>query len=244
METFENAVSLLKEIGLTDLESRIYLLLLYEGRLRPSELTSKLSIHKSSFYNAMNMLETKGLISKIKINNIVYVRASSTNTLFGLIENIESELKKHLSTIKPKEQTYIETYSGRRSIRALMRRMLKEIKDGEKIYYDFGASGRFRVVIPIFWNYWQAYKKREEIKAKVIFTQEAKQLGTLIKDYVGYARFLPKGVTSFTDTFIYNDVVVLFIWSDNPVAVYIKDKKNAESYKKQFRAMWRKFNKK
>ena len=238
----DNNVLLLKEIGFTELEARTYLILLYEGRLKPVRLIRLLSVHKSSVYNTLGILQGKGIVSKVRINNQTFFIPASPDTLIGLIKNIEIGLSNALSKLKQNETPSVETYFGKKSVRALMRRMLEEMLKGEKRYYDFGASGKFRLVLPIFWDYWQSYKKREKIKSYVIFTHEAKKLKSLLKDYVGNNRFLPKDVTSFTDTFIYNDVVVLFIWSDVPIAVYIKDKSNAESYKKQFRAMWKIFN--
>ena len=62
----------------------------------------------------------------------------------------------------------------------------------------------------------------------------------LIKNYYGTLRFHPKEYSSITDTIIYRDSVVLFIWTAKPVvAVAIKNKDNAESYRNQFKLMWK-----
>ncbi len=237
----EKIVSLLREIGFSELEARIYVFLLSNGKTTPTELSLFLGVHKPTLYNAVKLLEGKGLVTKVKVGKEVYFQASPSSTLIGLIKNIESEVSSLLSKVEKQEKSSIEVYKGKRAVRNLMRRMLVEMENGERFYYDFGASGLFRVVLPAFWDYWQAYKKKAKISSLVLFTDAARKLGTLVKDYYGEARFLPENVYSFTDTFIYNDVVVLFIWSDEPIAVYIKNKKNAESYKRQFEAMWKIF---
>ncbi|MBI4983149.1 hypothetical protein HZC32_00700 [Candidatus Woesearchaeota archaeon] len=61
-----------------------------------------------------------------------------------------------------------------------------------------------------------------------------------MKDYYGQARFHPKEFSSLTDTMIYKDTLLLFIWTARPpIAVVIKNKDNAESYKNQFKILWK-----
>ncbi|MBU2443486.1 MAG: hypothetical protein KKF95_05425, partial [Nanoarchaeota archaeon] len=62
----------------------------------------------------------------------------------------------------------------------------------------------------------------------------------LLKDYFGEAKFHSSEFKSLTDTIIYNDKVVLFIWTAKPpIAVIIQNKENAESYRNQFNLMWK-----
>ena len=81
----------------------------------------------------------------------------------------------------------------------------------------------------------------DKIKSKVIFTEELKQNNpSLLRDYYGEARFHPKEYPSMTDTMIYKDTIILFIWTAKPpIAVVIKSKDNAESYKSQFNLLWK-----
>ncbi len=88
---------------------------------------------------------------------------------------------------------------------------------------------------------WQRKKKEYGIKAKCIFDETLKQKDPkFLKDYFGEARFYPKEFKSMTDTMIFNDKVVLFIWTVKPpIAIVIKSEDNAESYRNQFKMMWR-----
>ena len=83
---------------------------------------------------------------------------------------------------------------------------------------------------------WQRKKKKYNIKARCIFDEELKEQNPgLLADYFGKARFHSHEFKSLTDTMIYNDKVVLFIWTAKPpIAVVVQNKANAESYKNQF----------
>lgn len=62
----------------------------------------------------------------------------------------------------------------------------------------------------------------------------------MLASFFGKARFHPKEYSSLTDTIIYRDTVMLFIWTAGPpLAVVIKSEDNAASYRNQFRFMWR-----
>lgn len=118
--------------------------------------------------------------------------------------------------------------------------MLEELKDGGE-YLDFGVSGLFRELMGSYWYLWQRKKKKYKIKAKCIFDEAIKEKNSdLLKDYFGKARFHSSKFKSLTDTMIYNDIVILFIWTANPpIAVVIQNKENANSYRNQFNFMWK-----
>jgi hypothetical protein len=118
--------------------------------------------------------------------------------------------------------------------------MLDELKNrGE--YYDFGVSGLFRQTMGPYWDLWQQRKRKYRIRSYVIFNEEVKKKNPqLLKDYFGQTRFHPKEFPSITDTMVYKDTVVLFIWTAKPpIAVVIRNKDNAKSYANQFKMMWK-----
>ena len=81
----------------------------------------------------------------------------------------------------------------------------------------------------------------KEIKSYLIFDEYVRKKNKkLLEDYYGKGRFHPQKYASITDTMIYNDTVILFIWTAKPpVAIVIKNKDNAKSYKNQFMLMWK-----
>ncbi|MBI2631761.1 winged helix-turn-helix transcriptional regulator, partial [Candidatus Pacearchaeota archaeon] len=57
----------LKEVGLTDNEIKIYLALLRQSPLNPSQLAEKTGLHRSYIYDTLERLLEKGII-----NNVIF----------------------------------------------------------------------------------------------------------------------------------------------------------------------------
>ena len=55
----------LREFGLTDKEVRVYLILLSLGSINLQELAKRIDLPRTTIYNTLNYLYTKGLVSKI-----------------------------------------------------------------------------------------------------------------------------------------------------------------------------------
>ena len=60
----------LKDIGLTDYESKVYLALLEIGEGTSGEIINKAGIHTGKIYEILASLKNKGLISEVIVNNI------------------------------------------------------------------------------------------------------------------------------------------------------------------------------
>ena len=59
----------LKELGLTDNEIRIYLLLLQEGTLNPTMVSQKLGLHRGYVYDVLERMQEKLVVNSILQNN-------------------------------------------------------------------------------------------------------------------------------------------------------------------------------
>jgi len=238
-------ISLLQELGLTEAESRAYLALLDTGSTTAGPLIKKTGLHRATAYQILNRLKEKGLASSvIKGKKQCFEPAHPQRLLDVLHERQESlhallpQLQARLNAGKEKQD--IKVYYGIKGIRTVFDRLLEELSPNGA-YYDFGVSGLFREKMGTYWDHWQKTKKEQKIKAYVIFNSDVgKQVPQVLKEYVGVARFNPKGFSSLTDTFIYNNTVVLVIWTANPpIAVVIENAQNAKSYKNQFLLMWK-----
>ena len=143
---------------------------------------------------------------------------------------------KKLSTEEPQGVT---VYVGLKGLRTVFDEMLEELKN-KGTYFDFGVSGLFQEIMPAYWDLWQKRKKKLRIKSHVIFNESLKETNRkLLADYTGEKRFHQKEFPSITDTIIFNDKVVLIIWTAKPpIAIVIRNKENAESYLNQFRILW------
>jgi len=236
---------ILQELGLSEAEAKIYLALLETGSTLAGPIIKKTGLHRGTTYQILQRLKEKGLVSSIIKGKKQYFEPASPDRLMDVLKERQDKLQGILPALNQKleaskEKQEVTVYYGVNGIRSAMDKMLEELNpNGE--YFDFGVSGLFREKMGVYWDLWEKKKRMYKIKSKVIFTEELKKKNPeLLKDYFGEARFHPKEYPSITDTMIYKDTVLLLVWTAKPpVAIVIKNQDNAESYKNQFKLMWK-----
>ncbi|MBU1202046.1 MAG: helix-turn-helix domain-containing protein [Nanoarchaeota archaeon] len=238
-------IDILEDLGLSEAEAKVYLALLETGSTLAGPIIKKTGLHRGTTYQILQRLIEKGLVSYVIKAGKRYFEATDPNRFLAILKEKEQKIQEILPSLIQKrelgkEKQEVNVYSGYKGIKTVCENMLEELKErGE--YLDFGVSGLFRDVMGPYWDLWQTKKKKYKIKAKCIFDEILKEKNpNLLKDYFGEAKFHSSEFKSLTDTIIYNDKVVLFIWTAKPpIAVIIQNKENAESYRNQFNLMWK-----
>ncbi len=238
-------IEILEEFGLSGAEAKVYLALIETGSTLAGAIIKKTGLHRGTTYQVLQRLKEKGIVSSIIKGKKQYFEPADPSRLIDVLKEREKKLQEILPSLKAKleaskEKQEVTVYYGIKGIHSVMNKMLEELNpNGE--YYDFGVSGLFREIMDLSWDIWQKNKKEYKIKSYVIFNEELIEKNPqLLKDYYGVARFHPKEYSSITDTVIYNDTVILLIWTAKPpIAVVIRNRDNAESYKNQFKLMWK-----
>ncbi len=235
----------LQEFGLSEAEAKVYLALLETGSTLAGPIIKKTGLHRGTTYQILQRLLEKGLASSVRKGKKQYFEPANPDRLMDVLKEKTGQLHRILPSLKQKlaenkEQQEVTVYQGAKGIRSALDKMLEDL-GRQGTYYDFGVSGLFREIMGPYWDLWQQRKKVQGIKSYVIFTDELKKKNPqLLRDYYGKARFHPKQYMSMTDTMIYKEVVMLLIWTAKPpLAVVIKNKDNAQSYKNQFKLMWK-----
>jgi len=238
-------IEVLEELGLSSAEAKIYLTLLETGSTKAGPIIKKTGFHRGTTYQVLQRLKEKGLVSTIIKGKKQFFEATDPERFMDVLKERETKFKEVLPQLKAKlnaskSKQEVNVYSGKKGIRTVLDRMMQELGQNG-VYYDFGVPGAFRKIMGSYWDLWQRRKRKQKIKSYVIFNEQIKKTNPkLLQDYYGRARFHPKEYPSTTDTMIYKDVVILFIWTSKPpIAVVIKDQENAESYKNQFKLMWK-----
>jgi len=174
-----------------------------------------------------------------------YFEATDPKRFMEILKEKEEKIQEILPSLIQKrefgkEKQDVNVYSGYKGIKTVCENMLEELKDSGE-YLDFGVSGLFREVMGAYWDLWQKKKRKYRIKSRCIFDETLKEKNPqLLKDYFGKARFHSSEFKSMTDTIIYKDKVILFIWTAKPpIALVIENRENANSYKNQFNLMWK-----
>lgn len=234
----------LEDFGLTEAEAKVYLALIELGSTLAGPVIKKAALHRGTTYQILQRLKEKGLVSSVIKGKKQYFQPADPDRLMDLLEEKQDKLNTILPSLNAKleaskEKQEVTVFYGVKGIRTVLDKMIDELTPIGQ-YYDFGVSGMFKEVMGSYWYLWQRRKKKAKIKSYVIFDEKLiKANPKLLKDYYGSARFHSSEL-SMTDTMIYHNTVILFIWTaDPPIATVIKNKDNALSYRNQFKLMWK-----
>jgi predicted transcriptional regulator len=238
----------LANFGLTQNETKVYIALLELGSTTTGALISRTGLHVPRVYDALRGLIHKGLASFVIKNKRKHFEAAGPEHFLELLNDKEREINDALPELKKLERMagpQLEAatiYKGKKGLRTVLESILSELEGGRE-YLDFGVSGIFRQVMPIYWDRWQEMKKKKRVRSRVIFDEKLRG-SQLVKDYFGQYKFVPSRYFCPSDTMVYEDKIAIFIWTaDPPTVVLIRDEKTAMGYKNIFEWMWSKANK-
>ncbi|MBT5021437.1 TrmB family transcriptional regulator [Candidatus Woesearchaeota archaeon] len=241
---------ILEELGLTPAESKVYLALLETGLTLAGPIIKKTKLHRATAYQILQKLIEKGLACYVSKSGKREFEATSPEILLELLEEQEEQVNSIIPALielkeKNQRKQEVRVYSGVKKIKSVCEEILDELKYGGE-YLDFGVSGLFGKILGPYFYIWQEKKKNWKINAKCIFNEDLLLKNPkYLKDFVGEAKFHPKEHHSPTDTMIFKDIVVMFIWTaEPPIAIVIDNPDVAESYRNQFKVMWKNAKKK
>ena len=91
MEKIEETVAILKKLGLTGLEARVYVTLAFAGNLTVDAIAKISKIHRPDIYRLVTSLADKGLIEKIIAKPIQYSAMSIDKCVDSLLQKRSKE---------------------------------------------------------------------------------------------------------------------------------------------------------
>jgi len=227
----------LKQAGLTENESKVYLALIDLGPSLAGQIARKTGLHRRTVYDTTEMLIQKGLIGYIKENNRKLFQASNPDRLLEIIREkerqisplIESLQLKYHSTKKEKEETNF--YKGKEGLKTVFEDQLNS-----KEILILGASPLAYETLQFYFKWYDKARKQKNIKARIIATSK-----TIKKTKIPLAeiKYLPEKYSNPVAVNIYNDKTAIILWAKEPIAILIKNKEIADGYKNYFELMWK-----
>jgi sugar-specific transcriptional regulator TrmB len=231
----------LKELGHTDNEARIYLLLLSQGMMNPSEISQKSGLHRGYVYDALERMQEKEVVSSVSKNDKKYFQATSPGSLIELLrfklenfQRIVPELSKMASF--EKEETKVELHKGTRVYRTLLKDMMSSLqKDDEACLIGIDEEMLMKEVEPIYLKQYLNAIQSKNIHEKIIIKVGGKKINQPNLHY----KELDEKYIGKTAQIIYKDKVAIFILGTPYYLVVIQNKDVAETYKRQFNLLWK-----
>ncbi|HLC20472.1 MAG TPA: helix-turn-helix domain-containing protein [Candidatus Nanoarchaeia archaeon] len=229
----------LKEIGLTDNEIKLYLILLEHGILNPTKCAEKTGLHRSYVYDTVERLLDKGIVNTVLVDGKKHYQAVDPKALRELFE-----LKlKHIDEVLPKlsalfhatkEETRIELHRGKRVYRTLIKDLVAQLKKNDTVYAIGVDENVLDTVEPIYLKQYFTIIKEKNVHEKVIIANKGKKLSYPNISY----KEIDKKYLGDTTTVIFQSKVYIFIWGNPHYLITIDSDKVAQTYLKQFNLLW------
>ncbi|MBS3078901.1 hypothetical protein J4218_02155 [Candidatus Pacearchaeota archaeon] len=225
----------LKQAGLTENESKIYLALIDLGPSLAGQIARKTGLHRRTVYDTTEMLIQKGLIGYIKENNRKLFQAANPDRLLKIIQEKQSilapfvqTLEQKYSSTKEKEETNF--YKGKEGLKTIFEDQLSS-----KEILILGASPLAYETLQFYFKWYDKTRKQKHIKARIIAqSREIKKSKIPLSEI----RYLPEKYSNPVAVNIYNDKTAIILWAKEPIAILIKNKEIASAYKNYFELMW------
>ena len=159
----------LREYGLSDKEIEVYVNLLKVGESSLQEITKKCKCPRTTVYNTLNYLISKGLVSKVDKKHIAYYASTDPIKMKEILERKKLLLEQALPELEalsgtlPKKSK-IEVYEGASGIFALYMDVFKE----NEIKYWFGNFEYLKPAMQHLMPLAREIRVNKRIPAKII----------------------------------------------------------------------------
>jgi len=225
----------LRRIGLSEADVKIYLSLLKKGKANVTELAEDSGVHRTNIYSILDKLREMGLAADFKEDNKSKFKVTDPENLLNYlkesqeaIQDLIPDLKNIQETIK--EKIDVEVFRGIKGMKSSFKDIIRERKE----VVGWGMTGQLRKYLPVFALQWLRDIKKYKIKNKYIYVK-----GTEIKQKEFEIKTLPKEFITPVATQIYGDKILISIWEPDLIAVLIKSREVADNYRKYFTLLWK-----
>lgn len=243
IELFMINKEILKQIGFTDYEAEIYLVLLTNGQISAYELAEKAGLYRQVTYDSLKRLEEKGFVSSVIDGKTKVFKATEPKIIFELLnEKVESFNQIIPSLLEltnaSKQPLSVETYKGKNVLRLALRDIINHLKDAKDkeilctAVDEYLPLEKHELIVRQYERDLVHYK----IKERVIIKEGTK--GIFKKETSQYKK-IPIKFFNENPVQIYGDNVQMIVFGNPDYLIIIRNENVAEAYKKQFELLWK-----
>lgn len=241
----------LKDIGLTDGETKVYLTLSKLGETKTGPLAKEAEVSSSKVYKILDRLQKKGLVGFVTKNKVRYFKATEPERIIDYVNEKQREMEENKKTIEgliPQLRlaqnlsgmhTEVTIFEGFKGLKNLFYNMLDELRNGDE-YYVIGADyGEDMAGVRAFFEKYHQDRAAKDVKVNMLASYKTK--GNLVKSTAlkSTIRYLPENLFTKLDIIVYNDKVFLFFIAKDSKSIFIHNNDIAESFKTYFKTFWK-----
>jgi len=237
----------LRQIGLTESEIKVYFSVLKSGPATVQNIAKDIRLSRVTVYATIDSLTKQGLLTSIEKGKkqffaaeppyrIITIAENKHRRMDSLIENMKNNIQE-LVMMQGGEKPVVKLYEGLEAFAAIQEDCLKTKFD---VMYEFGNKDEINRVYP----YAEGTRKdfvlklsKMKIERRIIFLSKEQFSHTpspnLKNKYLDPRRFNFSG-----DIFLYGDTVWLSNFKGRQIAVMIKNKELAQTFRVFFDLLW------
>ena len=236
---------ILKELGLSKNEIKIYLALLRSGSAPAGKITKEIGIHRRNVYDSLERLMKKGLVGFVVKDKTKHFEAVNPYRFLDMIHEEKEKIDKKEKNVSSMLTDLLAMKGTPKNGKSVL--ILSGVKGIKNVLEDVLRTGQENLVLgahkppaPIK-NYLERFHKkrmRMGIKEKLIFNKsDSGRASDLSKMPHTKIKYLSKEYDGNVSVNIYGDKVAILMWSE-PMAILIENKEIAKIFRSYFNALW------
>lgn len=222
----------LQDIGFSEKEAKIYILLAQQRELSAPKIAFFLNIDRRTVYDLLNSLFQKGWISRKRVQNREVFSIINASIIAEEFNEKLKNFEKIIPELKIKEKTdypQINVLYGLKAIQTIVNQALK--CKGEILLMGRGGY----LIKQLGESKYQYISKLNKLNWKMIQTEDYKNKEFKPKEI----RYLPKRIKFDTAFLTFSDKVYLFSKYEEIFLIEIINKAFAETFKEYFKLLWK-----
>lgn len=251
----KNVNEYLKQLGLSEIETKLYLGLLEIGSTTVMELANHVSIKRITAHFNIESLIAKGLVTEtrrgarrqivaedpVKLENMLEDRELEISQLKKTLPDIIQSISKNIPKAKTVNDVDIKFYEGKKAVYNIYQEMLKADE-----VHSFADLDKYYELFPETKNVWEEAlieNPKRHVWDLLVDTPLSRKIGIDAKYDRYYAKILPTSNLfhgfGFSDYIIFdNKVAIIQLDKNNPTATIIESKQIALSLIALHKSMW------
>ncbi len=241
----EKLYGILKEIGLTDDESAVYLASLSLGTTTVLKIAKATNIKRTTIYGIIDSLKEKGLM-RVELKGLKQLYAvESPERLNLMLERKKDEFAKNLPEFMALYkldggESVIKYYTGLQTMKDIYRETLKEIKPHQD-YLVIANEEKWRSLDPGFALSYTEERAKLPIKTRMLFQDSptAREEKKFERNFNHEIKILPESTPLNVDTLLLPNKLITFEMTPPYITVVIENKSIIELHRELFEIIWK-----
>ncbi len=244
----ENIIEVLRKLELSEYESKVYLALISLGEATSGEILTKSNINSGKIYLILESLAKKGLVTEVVKNKVRHFSAVNPRSIKKYLDQKQKEFddKRKLfdhvlpdllksfsrSTSTPEIRVYTG-FEGMKS--AFDQEIFRYAKNKELLVYGIlNYDIHNQSLVRYFTTKVFGERDRKGVKVRKIVSKYGKENIVETKAKVKHIDY-----DSFFTYNVIGDLVILAIWTEEPIFITIVSKEVSEGLRQNFNSIWK-----